>query len=164
MKFLADAMLGKLTRFLRIFGFDTVYAIELRDYYLVNPVPDKKLIEYAKNSGRILITKDFPLHICCKEKNVYLTGQGVYSYLEQLHKELGIEFDFNINKARCSLCNEKLNKVEDKDLIKDLVLKETFCNIDEFYQCSNPQCKKIYWEGTHIEDIMIKLKQKFEID
>ena len=40
MKFLVDAMLGKLARFLRIFGYDTVYANDLIDYYDINPVPD----------------------------------------------------------------------------------------------------------------------------
>ena len=29
MKFLVDAMLGKLARFLRIFGYDTIYANDL---------------------------------------------------------------------------------------------------------------------------------------
>jgi len=59
MKFLVDAMLGKLSRFLRIFGFDTIYANDLIEYYNIDPVPDSSLKEYAQSTDRIVITKDF---------------------------------------------------------------------------------------------------------
>ncbi|MCK4780850.1 MAG: DUF5615 family PIN-like protein, partial [Candidatus Lokiarchaeota archaeon] len=76
MKFLADSMLGKLARFLRIFGFDTIYANDLIDYFKMDPVPDEKLIEYANKDDRIIITKDYPLYKNYKEKSVYLRGKG----------------------------------------------------------------------------------------
>ena len=50
MNFLTDAMLGKLTRFLRIFGYDTIYASDLIDLYCINPVPDEKLSEFAETA------------------------------------------------------------------------------------------------------------------
>ena len=62
MKFLTDAMLGKLTRFLRIFGYDTIYANDLIGYYCENPVQDKNLKEYALLSNRLVITKDLPFY------------------------------------------------------------------------------------------------------
>ena len=60
MKFLVDAMLGKLVHFLRIFGYDTVYADELETYFNMTPVSDEKLLEYAEKENRIIITKDLP--------------------------------------------------------------------------------------------------------
>ncbi len=54
MKFLVDAMLGKLSRFLRIFGFDTIYANDLIAYYHIDPVPDEKLKLYAEKYDRII--------------------------------------------------------------------------------------------------------------
>ncbi len=157
MKFLVDAMLGKLARLLRILGFNTVYAADLRDFYQTNPVPDEKLIDYAENHKRIIITKDLPLHNAYKKMSIYLNGEGTYIYLAQLKKKLTLDFNFEIQKARCSICNLKLKKVKDKYLIKEIVPNDTFSHYDDFYQCINPQCKKLYWQGSHIEDIKNRL-------
>ncbi|MFX0038085.1 MAG: DUF5615 family PIN-like protein [Promethearchaeota archaeon] len=157
MKFLVDSMLGKLTRFLRIFGYDAVYANELIDFFKKDPVPDELLIEYANKHDRTIITKDLPLFMRYKEKSILLRGEGIYNYLNQLNKQFGLNFEFNIKQARCSICNSKLERVENKICIKNDVLRETYNHFNEFYQCSNHQCKKVYWQGTHIEDIEEKL-------
>ncbi|MFX0104134.1 MAG: DUF5615 family PIN-like protein [Candidatus Hodarchaeota archaeon] len=157
MKFLADSMLGKLARFLRIFGFDTVYANDLIDYFKIDPVPDDMLIDYAKENDRVIITKDYPLYKSYTENSIYIRGEGIYTYLDQLRSHLNISFKFNIERARCSICNSQLKRVNNKKIVKDLVLKETYNHYNEFYHCLNPQCKKVYWEGSHIEDIENKL-------
>ncbi|MFX1419592.1 MAG: DUF5615 family PIN-like protein [Promethearchaeota archaeon] len=162
MKFLVDSMLGKLVRFLRIFGYDTIYANDLVDYFKINPVPDEMLIDYARKNSRIIITKDLPLYNSFKENSIFLKGEGIYNYLHYLNEQFGLEFKFNFTQARCSLCNSKLGKVTDKSIIKDDVLKETYKHYDEFFQCSNLQCKKVYWQGSHIEDIEYKLGKTFE--
>ncbi|MFX1477137.1 MAG: DUF5615 family PIN-like protein [Promethearchaeota archaeon] len=159
MKFLLDAMLGKLARFLRIFGYDTIYANDLISIFNLDPVPDQKLIEYAEKDNRIIITKDYPLHKQYSEKSIFLEGKGVYNYLAQLNERLGLKFEFNIKQARCSNCNSTLKKVEDKKSIKNLVLEETFTHYNEFYQCKNLKCNKIYWKGSHIEDIEKRLEK-----
>ena len=87
-----------------------------------------------------------------------------YNYLYQLKKKLGLNFKFDILKARCSLCNSELGEIDDKNLIKNLVLENTFNHYDKFYQCSNPECKKVFWNGTHIIDIVTKLKKKLEFE
>jgi uncharacterized protein with PIN domain len=159
MKFLLDAMLGKLARFLRIFGYDTIYANDLIGFFNLDPIPDQNLIEYAEKDNRIIITKDYPLHRQYSEKSIFLEGKGVYNYLDQLRELLGLNFEFNIEQARCSNCNSKLKKVEDIQSIKDLVLKETFTHYHEFFQCKNVKCNKIYWKGSHIEDIEKRLEK-----
>ena len=159
MKFLVDAMLGKLARFLRMFGYDTVYANDLEEFFQLNPVPDEKLLEFAQKENRIIITKDYPLYTKVRDTCIYLEGEGIYNYLKQLKFNLKIDYNFNIKRARCSLCNFELVKVG-KDLIQDLVEPETFKYHDNFYQCINSNCKKIYWKGTHIENIVDKLKKK----
>ncbi len=164
MKFLVDSMLGNLARFLRIFGFDTIYANDLISYYKMDPVPDEKLVEYAHKNKRIIITKDYPLYNKYKSNIIFLKGEGIYNYLHQLNKKFGLNFKFNIEKARCSICNSHLNRVSSKSSIKDFVLKDTYNNYNEFYQCSNLKCKKIYWQGSHIEDIEEKLDKNLEFD
>jgi uncharacterized protein with PIN domain len=153
MKFLVDAMLGKLARFLRMFGYDTIYANDLIDFFGLDPVPDPKLIEYATSTNRMIITKDVLLHKNCIENSIYLEGKGVYNYLDQLKEQLGLSFKFNIERARCSICNSILRKVKDKKDIEQLIMQETFNYYHEFFQCKNLECGKIYWKGSHIEDI-----------
>ena len=160
MKFLTDSMFGKLTRFLRIFGYDTVYANDLTNLFNIDPVPDDYLIEYANDNNRIIITKDLPLYQRYKDKSIFLKGEGIYNYLNQLNKQLGLKFEFNFKKARCSICNSILEKIVDKRSIVNEIESETFHNYDDFYRCTNPKCNKIYWKGSHIDKIIIKLKKK----
>jgi len=162
MKFLADAMLGKLARFLRIFGYDTIYASDLIDHYHANPVPDKKINEYAVWSKRIVITKDLPFYKEIKENAVLLEGEGVYNYLNQLKHKLNLDYEFNMEKARCSVCNSNLRKIYDKNSIKDHVKHETFRNYNDFFQCENFNCQKVFWNGPHIADIIKKLGDEID--
>jgi uncharacterized protein with PIN domain len=164
MKFLADSMLGKLARFLRIFGFDTIYANDLITYFVSDPVPDEKLIDYSIKNDRIIITKDSLLYQMHRDKSFFLEGKGIYNYLYQLNKKFGLHFKFNIKRARCSVCNSALKRVEDKTSIKEVVLQETYNHYREFFQCLNHQCKKVFWQGSHIEDIEDRLDKILECD
>ena len=155
-KLLTDSMYGRLTRLLRIFGYDTVYANDLEEFFNVSPVPDEKLAGYALENNRIIITRDYAFYKKYKERSIYLEGEGVYNFLNQLKNILNLEYNFNMQKARCSVCNSGLEKVTDKNKIINDVKPETFKYIEDFYQCT--KCKKVYWKGTHIEKIMERLK------
>ena len=95
----------------------------------------------------------------CIENSIYLEGKGIYNYLDQLKEQLGLNFKFNIEQARCSNCNSILKKVKDKKDIEQLIIKETYNYYHEFFQCKNLKCKKIYWKGSHIEDIEKRLEK-----
>jgi len=156
-KFLVDAMLGKLSRFLRIFGYDTVYANDLEDDFDETPISDDKLLEYAQQHNRIIITRDFPFHHKAPN-SIYLEGRGIYNYLKQLKKKLGLKYNFNIQNARCSSCNSEIEKITSERAEK-YVEPKVLTHIKEFYQCKNPKCRKVFWKGTHIEDISKKLSK-----
>jgi len=162
MKFLVDAMLGKLARFLRIFGYDTVYANDLIEYYNINPVPDISLKEYAQSTNRTIITKDLPFYKDNMDNAILLEGEGIYSYLNQLKQKLKLQLKFNIQNTRCSTCNSSLQEVSNKILIKKLVKRETFLNYNEFFQCVSPTCRKVFWNGPHIADINRKIQNMTE--
>ncbi|MFX1497450.1 MAG: Mut7-C RNAse domain-containing protein [Promethearchaeota archaeon] len=164
LKFLVDAMLGRLARFLRIFGYDTIYANDLKEYFKMDPIPDNDLEKYAENDDRIIITKDYSFYTKTKNISIYLKGEGIYNYLNQLKKTLDITYEFDLKKARCSVCNSELIRIEKKQLIRDKVLKETYKNYNEFYQCINPKCNKIFWNGPHILNITKNLKRKLALE
>lgn len=155
MKFLTDSMFGKLTRLLRIFGHDTVYAEEI-----MKSAPDSELLKYAVKHDRIILTRDKPFHEIAKNNSIYLEKIDAYDNLLKLHRNLNLELYFSIKSARCSACNSSLENVEDKNSIRDNIKKETFNSFQDFYRCINPKCNKIYWKGSHIDKIINKLKKK----
>lgn len=159
-KFLVDSMLGKLARFLRIFGYDTVYANDLEVEYDIVPLPDDILLEHAVKSKRIVVTRDLLFYKKAKEHIVYVEGSDVYDYLKQLREKLGLNYDYNANLARCSLCNSELNLVKDLSSVKDQVNEQTLAHVKEFYQCENKTCGKVFWKASHIHDILQKLRNK----
>ena len=108
-KFLADSMFGKLTRLLRIFGYDTVYAEEI-----MKSAPDSELLKYAIEKDRTILTRDKPFSVLAKENSIYLEDIDAYANLLWLQKEIGLTLDFSIQDARCSSCNSPLNKIDDK--------------------------------------------------
>lgn len=162
MKFLTDSMFGKLTRFLRIFGYDTIYANDLEEFFQLTPVPDEELAQYALETNRIIITRDYIFYKKTRDRSIYLEGEGVYNYLNQLKNKVHLKYNFNISKARCSVCNSNLEKVNDKNLVKNFVKTETFNHYNVFFQCKNQNCRKIYWKGGHIESILNKLKKNID--
>jgi uncharacterized protein with PIN domain len=102
MKFLTDCMLGKLTRFLRIFGYDTIYAKDLEDNDNI-PVPDEEIIKFAKKENRVVITKDRLLSRKSSPDSLYLEGENIYDYLKQIKIRFKNNFEFNMENARCSV-------------------------------------------------------------
>ncbi len=137
MQFIADAMLGRLARWLRFLGFDTLY---YRD------ITDNKLINIAREQDRFLLTRDTRL-IKRKGLRNYLLikDNNSYNQLLQVLEELDIR-EFN-SFSRCVACNGKLIKITDKMLIKDAVPEHVFLYCKEFFRCND--CGKIYWEGSH---------------
>ena len=154
MKFLTDAMFGKLTHLLRILGYDTIYAEDIE-----KSAPDDLLLEYAKKNDRLIITRDLPFHNRAKDYTFYVKEEDPYVVLSILRENYHLTFDVNIDNSRCSVCNSLLEEIDDKTKVLDKVKSDTYTHHNNFYQCLNSQCNKIYWKGTHIKDIVEKLKK-----
>lgn len=148
-RFILDNNLGKLTDYLRLLGFDTLY----------NPAWDDKLIaEQAAEQNRILLSRDRGL---LKRKIVNL-GYCVRADLprdqvDEVIQHYGIEESVRPFK-RCPRCNGMLEKVE-KQEITDQLQPLTRIYYDEFMRCSD--CGQIYWKGSHYEH-MQEFIAKFE--
>ena len=101
MKFLVNSMLGKLARFLRIFGYDTIYANDLIDLFKVNPVPDEMLIDYARKNDRFIITKDLPLYKSYKDKTIYPISLSGIIKIERVDlTEINFEANADYSRTR----------------------------------------------------------------
>jgi uncharacterized protein with PIN domain len=143
-KFIADGMLGKLTRWLRLLGHDVEYSSKL---------DDNQLIMAAKKERRILLTRDLELYQQATAKGVdtfYLEGKTEAEKLAHLAKRFDIELEIDMTTSRCTKCNTPVRPIL-KEEIADRVEKSTFTYYNDFWEC--PKCGKVYWQGAHWDRI-----------
>jgi len=150
-KFLADRMLGKLVKWLRILGFDTTYP-SFDD--------DLSLILTARQEDRILLTRDANL---IKRRNIcdflFVKGDHWEEQLLGIIKGLKLKIDLNSKIfSRCSLCNTPTKDIDKKE-IKTHVPPYVFLTQNKFVYC--PSCKKYYWRGTHWQRMTQKIQKLF---
>lgn len=137
MKFIADAMLGRLARWLRFLGFDTLYSPD---------ITDSKLIMLAREQDRFILTRDTRL-IKVRGLKDYLLIKANNSFTQLLEVIDALKLKQFYPLSRCVKCNGQLAGISDKAEIKDLVPEYIFLNFNVFLRCLD--CGKIYWEGTH---------------
>ena len=144
MKFIADGMLGKLTRWLRMLGQDVKYSVQLSD---------SELLELAKKENRILLTKDLELykHAAARGTDaLYLEGKKESERLAELSKRYSLKLAIDMEKSHCPICNTKLMTTP-KELLSSQLEKNTFLYYDKFWKC--PNCGQVYWQGAHWKKI-----------
>lgn len=153
MKFLADSMLGKLARWLRMLGHDVIYNVKL---------DDNQLLELAKKENRVLLTKDLELYQRAVSRDIggfYVQGKSESEHLAELAARYGINLEIDMDKSHCPVCNAKLNATP-KEQLSEQLQKNTFAYYDKFWKC--PSCGQIYWQGAHWKQISSTLKEAQE--
>ena len=154
MKFVADGMLGKLTRWLRMLGQDVSYS---------NNSEDSQLLETAKSEGRTLLTRDLQLYQRAITKGIdafYLEGQTEEERLAEMAGRFGIRLEIDMATSRCPKCNTSVEPISKEEAAGE-VERSTFDNYEEFWKCS--KCGKIYWQGSHWTKIRKTLDDAREI-
>jgi uncharacterized protein with PIN domain len=152
-KFIADGMLGKLTRWLRMLGNDVKYS---------NTLNDVELMVIAKKERRILLTRDLELYQRAIAKGIrafYVEGQTEAERLAELAKRFNIALVIDLKNSRCPRCNTKLQSTP-KERLAGKVEKNTFTHYDEFWKCR--KCGHIYWQGAHWGRIRATLEEAKE--
>lgn len=146
-KFILDVHLGKLARYLRMLGFDTLYR---------NDFEDDEIIQLALKDKRIILTRDLGI---LKNGSV---SHGFFIRSDRPSRQITeviSRFDLQNcprRPCRCIGCNGEI-QLADKDNVMDLILENTRKYFNEFYRCNS--CGKIYWEGSHFK----KIKEKVDM-
>ena len=145
--FVAEHTLGKLAKWLRMLGFDTVYESDL-----------SLKISYEK--GRIRLTRSRRMG----EKNrreglLFIASDHYMEQLRQVIKAVEIIPDDLRPFSRCIRCNRSILPV-DKDSVQGRIPDYIFETHDSFQICD--QCNRIYWSGSHTQQSMDLMKQLFD--
>ena len=154
MKFIADGMLGKLTRWLRMLGHDVKYS---------NQSEDAELIATAEKEHRVLLTRDFELYQRASAKGIgafYVEGKTETEKLAGLAVRFGFSLTIDLNRSRCPKCNTQIQPTP-KEKLANKIENNTFTYYEEFWTC--PKCGSIYWQGAHWKGIRETLEEAKKI-
>jgi uncharacterized protein len=146
-RFMADAMLGRLARWLRVLSFDTAYDATLAD---------EAMVRLASDEGRVLLTRDRHLLRELRPANALEVRSDVP--LEQL-RDVVAALDLPPPAelfTRCILCNAPLSPPLSQAQAAGL-LPEDFEIPAPVRRC--PGCGKLYWHGSHARRMRVALER-----
>ncbi len=135
--FAADCHLGKLAKYLRMMGFDTLYFTHIED---------NDLVSLASAQNRIILTCDRGLSERKSDAKLFFfntmdTKQQLRSLIRAFHLE-----KYHAPFSRCIVCNTPLQVVEKENVVDRLPEK---VKLHFFYFEYCPLCDRLYWHGDH---------------
>ena len=136
-RFIVDAHLGKLARYLRMLGFDTLYR---------NDFGDQEIIEIARQQKRIILSRDKLLLKSPKvDHGYYVRAIQIHDQLTEVVEKFDLYSQFK-SFTRCMTCNSGLQS-RNKESLRELIDPDIYHNFNDFFFC--PECGKVYWKGSH---------------
>ncbi len=136
-RFIVDTHLGRLARYLRMLGFDSLYH---------NHFEDDSLARLSSEQSRILLTRDRGL----LKRSVVSHGYCVRATVPR-HQldEVVARFDLAAKVRpfrRCIRCNHELEDVSKED-VQPYLPPRTARHYEAFRRCRG--CHQVYWKGSH---------------
>jgi uncharacterized protein with PIN domain len=147
-RFVADVMLGRLARWLRALGYDTLY---FRD------APDRRLLAVALAEGRRLLTRDVALARRARDAGLLVRAEKLDAQIEEVAQACGLASRRPL--SRCLECNGLL-AASPPAAVRGRVPPYTLATQREFWTCGG--CGRVYWAGTHVEGIQRRLSRILE--
>ena len=135
-KFIADCHLGKLAKYLRLMGFDTLYFSRMED---------SDLVAIALEQDRTILTRDKALS---QRKNVpvfFLQPVDTRGQLQALISRYRLD-RHPAPFSRCIVCNTPLEVIE-KAKVLHRVPEKVGRTFSRFEYCR--VCDRVYWHGDH---------------
>jgi uncharacterized protein len=153
-RFLCDAMLGGLAKWLRAAGYDAYYAREGTD------VSDRSLTRKALEERRVLLTSDGGF---LERKPV---RDGSVGFLKVPHLPLEEQLRLVVEhfalvrrQSRCMECNSELEVVP-PGAVAGRIPSGVVRGHEEFFLCEG--CGRVFWNGSHWDRISSRLSRVFE--
>jgi uncharacterized protein with PIN domain len=145
-RFLADVMLGRLSKWLRVMGYDAYYLSHYREGLLERLVGEGRRFL----SRREKLVEQYP-------DAVWIQSDHVHEQLQELKDKAGLATDRSKWFTRCLLCNALLKKASPEtslESVPDYILHQEVPGIR-----SCPVCGRLYWPGSHRTRMALQLKK-----
>ena len=148
---MVDHNVGKLARWLRMMGYDSLF---------FDGAEDSQMVRQALAEGRMILTRDTEVMKrrvigSGRLKAVLIESEEPERQMRQLLNSLDL-----LEGARpftlCLECNQPLVERSPAD-VKDRVPPYVFRTQTQYMEC--PACRRVYWRGTHWEAMMRRLEQ-----
>ncbi len=146
-RFLCDAGLGGLARWLRAAG----HAAEWRA-----DIDDDELVCAARQSAATILTTDSMLMERRLLRDRIIPALwlpptlGIAEQLSLVFREFRLE----VREPLCMSCGGELRRA-DKEALRERIPPRTYRWLDEYFVCA--RCDKLFWRGTHWQRIKARL-------
>ena len=153
--FLVDLMLGRLSKWLRILGYDTLYFRDTDSRaFLALAIREKDRLILTRNTA---LAQDTNL----KKRILLIRNNDPTIQLIEVIEYCKLKVETNQVGTRCLICNLKL-KLISPDRVQSKVPEYIASTQKHFSIC--PGCNKIFWRGTHFENMWEKIKKSFKVN
>ncbi|MCX8174767.1 MAG: Mut7-C RNAse domain-containing protein [Candidatus Micrarchaeota archaeon] len=142
--FIADEMLAKLARFMRMAGVRVLH---------IRGMDDERILRLAKSKGMPLLTCDEQLWKRCEKrgiKSLLLSDQPVFHQLLRVFRSFQLPPPRFSCSTLCPQCGGRLIKAH-KSTLSARVYPRVLKKRRLFWECAG--CGKLYWSGTHYERV-----------
>jgi len=144
-RFLCDAMLGSLARWLRLFGFDCLFGLE----------EDAVLAARAEEEGRWLLTRDRVL-AARGPRTLLVRSETLEEQLVEVFRRLDLRPEASLTAARCAECNGALQNLP-REAAAGRVPPFVAETAPRFRECV--RCGRVYWPGSHTARILRRMRR-----
>ena len=139
--FLADQMLARVARHLRLLGYDCELVSAGKS--------DEALVQSARAHGRILLTCVHSLGVLHPDDVVVFPTGDTIQAVRELTRRWPLDFA-RAMFTRCSVCNvpvESLDPSRAGGRVPEHVIG------DHLRLTTCPTCNRVYWQGGHVERV-----------
>jgi uncharacterized protein len=146
-KFMTDASLAGLAKWLRLLGFDTI---------VYDREAGRAMMRIAEQDKRILLTRRRDMMERQYSGRLSLMPEAtIFEQLRFIISKYALKINSENLFRLCLGCNEILCPVG-RDDVRDLVPQYVFENCEQYNRCG--RCGKIYWQGTHVQNMLQFMK------
>ena len=140
-RFMADHMVGKTCKWMRIMGYDTLYP---------QCKSDTEILRKCIEEDRILLTRDYEFYRRYS-KSIFLDSPDFKLQIKQIAGMFPPKR--NLFFSRCPMCNSLLEGINSDVMPPEFsAVKLRFSTVK---YCK--YCNKYYWNGTHYLKILLEI-------
>ena len=141
LRFIVDHNVGKLAKWLRMLGFDSLF---------FDGTDDSLMVAQALSEGRVILTRDTEIMKrrvvnSGRLKAVLIHSEEPERQMRQLMETLDLNGRFR-PFTLCLECNQPLVERSQEE-VKGRVPPYVYKTQNQYMEC--PACHRIYWQGSH---------------